>query len=119
MIDACQSTFAELAAVVLPGHMVRLRAAMRKPHSLTEFCVSGDGVKTILRRLGRTNDFSGCYVLTRHGKPFYVAISRSIVARLRQHGIGKTHFDASLTYRMACEKVPHQMTPNEAHCSGP
>jgi hypothetical protein len=114
VIDTCPSTFTELATVVLPGYMVRLRAAMRRPHSLTEFCVSGDGVKTILRRLGRTNDFSGCYVLTRRGKPFYVGISRSIVARLRQHGIGKTHFDASLAYRMACKKAPHKMTRNEA-----
>ena len=94
--------------------MVQLRAAMRKPHGLREFCVSGDGVKTILRQLGRTNDFSGCYALTRHRKPFYVGISRSIVARLRQHGTGKTHSDASLAYSMACEKAPHKLTRSNA-----
>lgn len=94
--------------------MVRLRDAMRKPHSLTEFCVSGDGVKTILLRLGRTSDFSGCYMLTRDGNAFYVGISRGVIGRLRQHGTGKTHFDASLAYRMACEKVPHKMTRDAA-----
>jgi predicted GIY-YIG superfamily endonuclease len=114
LIDNCQSTFAELISVVLPGNMVRLRDAMTKPHSLTEFCVSGDGVKTILRRLGRTSDFSGCYVLTRDGNAFYVGISRGVIGRLRQHGTGKTHFDASLAYRMACEKVPHKMTRDAA-----
>jgi predicted GIY-YIG superfamily endonuclease len=114
MIDACPSTFAELAAVILPGYMVRLRAAMGEPRSLTEFCISGVGVKATLRRLGHTSDFSGCYVLMRDGKPFYVGISRGVVGRLRQHGTGKTHFDASLAYRMACEKVAHKMTRNEA-----
>jgi predicted GIY-YIG superfamily endonuclease len=114
LIDNCQSTFAELIAVVLPGYMTQLRAAMRKPHPLTDFCVSGDGVKTILRRLGRTRDFSGCYVLSRDGNAFYVGISRGVIGRLRQHGTGKTHFDASLAYRMACEKVPHKMTRDAA-----
>lgn len=114
MIDTCPSTFAELAAIVLPGYMVQLRAAMRKPHSLTEFCVSGHGVKTIVRRLGRTSDFSGCYVLMSDSEPFYVGISRGVVGRLRQHGTGKTHFDASLAYRMACETTPHKMTRNAA-----
>ncbi len=47
-------------------------------------------------------------------KPFYVGISRGVVGRLRQHGKGSTHFDASLAYRMACEKVHHEMTRDEA-----
>lgn len=114
MIDNCPGSFRELTARVLPGYMVRLRAAMKKPRSLTEFCVPGDGVKTILRRLGRTSDFSGSYVLTQDGKAFYVGISRGVIGRLRQHGTGKTHFDASLAYRMACEKVPHKMTRSAA-----
>jgi hypothetical protein len=71
-------------------------------------------VKTILARLGRSHDLSGCYVLLHEGKPFYVGISRGVVGRLRQHGMGTTHFDASLAYRMACEKVHHEMTRAEA-----
>jgi predicted GIY-YIG superfamily endonuclease len=115
MIDACTSTFADLATVVLPCYMVRLRAAMKKPLSLTEFCISGVGVKTILRQhLQRTSDFSGCYVLLRDGNPLYVGISRGVVGRLRQHGTGKTHYDASLAYRMAFKKAPHKTTRNEA-----
>jgi hypothetical protein len=43
----------------------------------------------------------------------YVGISRSVVGRLLQHGKGKTHFDASLAYWMACEKVDHNMTREE------
>jgi predicted GIY-YIG superfamily endonuclease len=114
VIDDCQSNFTELSANVLPAYMIKMRAAMNKPLKLTEFCTPRQGVKTILKRLGRTNDFSGCYVLLRKGKPFYVGISRVVVARLRQHGTGKTHFDASLAYRMACEKVAHKMTRNDA-----
>jgi predicted GIY-YIG superfamily endonuclease len=94
--------------------MARLRVAMTKPQSLREFSTPGAGVKTILRRLGYTSDFSGCYVLTRDGKPFYVGISRSIVGRLRQHGTGKTHSDASLAYSMARKKAPHKLTRSAA-----
>ena len=36
------------------------------------------------------------------------------MGRLRQHGKGTTHFDASLAYRMACEKMPHELTRDEA-----
>lgn len=114
MIDACTSTFTELAEVALPRYMARLREAMAKPRSLAEFCSAGVGIKTMLKRLERGHDFSGCYVLLRDRKPFYVGISRGVVGRLQQHGKGSTHFDASLAYRMACEKVPHELTRDEA-----
>jgi len=62
----------------------------------------------------KNSDFSGCYVLIRDGEPFYVGISRGVVGRLRQHGRGKTEFEATLAYRMACEKSRHKMTRSEA-----
>jgi predicted GIY-YIG superfamily endonuclease len=113
-IDGCTSTFAGLAADILPSYMKSVRSALTQARPLTEFCAPGVGARTLLKRLARTKDFSGCYVLVREGKPFYVGISRSVVARLLQHGKGKTHFDASLAYRMACEKVDHNMTREEA-----
>lgn len=114
MIDACLSTFSELAGQVLPDHMAALRKFMAEPLSLAEFCSPGVGIKAMLKRLRRDRDFSGCYVLIRDSKPFYVGISRGVVGRLRQHGRGSTHFDASLAYRMACEKEPHGNTRDEA-----
>jgi hypothetical protein len=114
VIDTCESTFAELGSVVFPGYMAQIRTALKKPHNLADLCVSGDGVKTILKRLGKNSDFSGCYVLIRDGEPFYVGISRGVVGRLRQHGRGKTEFEATLAYRMACEKSRHKMTRSEA-----
>jgi predicted GIY-YIG superfamily endonuclease len=109
-IDGCRKTFAELAAETLPGDMERIRKEMQSPLQLTEFCTSGRGVRTIVKRLRKQDDFSGCYVLLRKGKPFYVGISRRVVTRLRQHGKGTTQFDASLAYRMAKDKVQHHMT---------
>jgi hypothetical protein len=109
-IDACTSTFIDLAATKLPKYMKEIRDAMQKPRPLVGFCTPGIGIKTILKRLELQAEFSGCYVLLRDGTPFYVGISRKVVARLRQHGLGTTHFDASLAYRMACEKVPHDTT---------
>jgi hypothetical protein len=113
-IDGCTATFAELAETVLPKHMENMRLAMEHPRPLAEFCISAVGVKTIAKRLGRTGDFSGCYVMLRRTVPFYVGISRGVIGRLRQHGTGRTHFDASLAYRMACEKVPHDLTRKAA-----
>src|SRR5579859_4632652 len=112
MIDACTSTFSRLAEEVLPRYMAQLRTTMAQPRSLSEFCDCG--IKTMIDRLGLKVDFSGCYVLIRDGKPFYVGISRGVLKRLRQHGNGSTHFDASLAYRMACEKAPHKMTRDDA-----
>jgi hypothetical protein len=92
-IDACTSTFAALAADILPNHMKSVRAALAHVRPLKEFSTPGVGAKTLLKRLARTNDFSGCYILVREGKPFYVGISRGVVARLLQHAKGKTHFE--------------------------
>jgi GIY-YIG catalytic domain len=113
-IDACTSSFAEMATVVLPADMARLRTALAAPLAMSSFCVPGVGVKTILSRLRRSGDFSGCYVLLREGKPFYVGISRTVVQRLRQHVTGNTHFDASLAYLMATAKTGHDMKRSDA-----
>ena len=109
-IDKCGSSFAELAATVLPKLMDEMHRAIKKPDPLSEFCLKGVGVKAIVKRLGKQIDFSGCYVLLEDTKPFYVGISRGVVARLRQHGRGRTHYDASLAYSMARAKVPHKKT---------
>jgi hypothetical protein len=98
-----------MAAIILPGDMARLRAALAAPVPMSSFCRQGFGVKSILSGLRRSSDFSGCYVLLREGKPFYVGISRTVVERLRQHVTGKTHFDASLAYLMATDKTRHKM----------
>ena len=113
-IDACTSTFAEMAAVILPGDMARLREALAAPEPMSSFCKPGSGVTSILSRLRRSGDFSGCYVLLQEGKPFYVGISRTVVQRLRQHVRGSTHFDASLAYRMATNKTGHKMKRADA-----
>src|ERR1019366_6393340 len=98
----------------LPDHMARLRPVLAAPLSLSSFCRAGVGIRSILSELGRGNDFSGCYVLLREGKPFYVGISRTVVQRLRQHVTGKTHFDASLAYLMATDKTGHEMKRADA-----
>jgi hypothetical protein len=113
-IDACNSTFEEMAVTVLPRDMAELRSALMKPHPMASFCKPGNGVKSILSQLGRREDFSGCYVLIQEGKPFYVGISRTVIQGLRQHVMGTTHFDASLAYRMATDKTGHEMKRAEA-----
>jgi len=113
-IDKCERSFADLAREVLPKYMEDFRVAMRTVRPLSEFCVRSVGVKTIVKKLGKQDDFSGCYVLLHDARPFYVGISRRVVARLRQHGSGTTHSDASLAYSMAREKVTHKVTRTAA-----
>jgi predicted GIY-YIG superfamily endonuclease len=103
-----------MAAIILPDDMARLRAALATPLPMFSFCKQGFGVRSILSGLRRSGDFSGCYVLLREGKPFYVGISRAVVQRLRQHVTGNTHFDASLAYLMATEKTGHKMKRADA-----
>jgi len=104
-VDACTSTFTELAAVVMPGYMADLRRAMAAPHPLADFTTPGVGVRSILKRLGSSDDFAGCYVIVREGRPMYVGISRCVVSRLRQHCNGTSHFSATLAYAVAKKKL--------------
>lgn len=105
-----------MAERILPADMATLRTALAKPHAMSLFCGSGRGfgVRSILSKLGRREDFSGCYVLLDDGRPFYVGISRTLVSRLRQHVTGKDHTDASLAYQMATDKTGHKMKRAEA-----
>ena len=101
-IDNCEFSFNELATLKLPTYMKTMTEALKIPHEMSLFSQIGDGKATVLRKLERSQDFQGCYVFIDEEKtPVYVGISRSVVQRLIQHVKGKTHFDASLAYRMA------------------
>lgn len=113
-VDDCRHTFDELAAKVLPGHMERLKVAMRDPHPASRFADPAMGPRKLARELGLTGDFSGCYVLLDADDPKYVGISRNVLSRLRQHLRGKTHFDASLAYAVAQRRLPTPGRRSEA-----
>jgi hypothetical protein len=108
----CPHTFPELAETILPAHMTRLRSAMTDPRQMETFARPGFGVKSLLREFNLPQDFSGCYVLIENGSPIYVGISRGGIGRLRQHVFGKTHFDASLAFRIAMKRHPDQTIAN-------
>ncbi|WP_177327893.1 excinuclease ABC subunit C [Pseudomonas sp. W15Feb9B] len=105
-LHECPHTFEELATTVLPAHMNRMKTALRDPRDMKVFGIQGVGAKSLLKQFGLAHDFSGCYVLIDKGTPIYVGISRSVISRLRQHVFGKTHFDASLAFRIAMAKHP-------------
>jgi hypothetical protein len=98
-IDRCPHSFPELANEILPADMTRMRAQVKMPIPMRSFCEGG--AATIAKRLGQRRDFQGCYLLIEKGAPVYDGISRKVISRLIQHVRGKTHFDASLAYRMA------------------
>jgi hypothetical protein len=113
-IDECAHDFQALAATVLPRHLQRMRDAMQSPMAMSDFAISGVGVRSLLKQHGHKADFPGCYVLIEAGNPLYVGISRSVFSRLRQHVMGNTHYDASLAYRMAATDRPHTKTRGDA-----
>ncbi|OSZ65789.1 excinuclease ABC subunit C [Hydrogenophaga sp. IBVHS2] len=105
-LHECPYTFHELATTVLPAHMARMRVALREPRQMSMYARPGVGPGTLVKELGMTKDVSGCYVLIETDKPIYVGISRTVIGRLRQHVFGKTHFDASLAFRVAMARHP-------------
>ena len=113
-IDDCKHSFFDLATTVLPEHMKRMKSAMQVPVDCAIFAKAGNGPRTLAKELGLNGDFSGAYVIISDGTPIYVGISRGVLARLVQHMRGKTHFDASLAYRMARKKMPTSLQRGEA-----
>ncbi len=113
-IDECRYTFAELARSRLPARMRLMRRAIRCPYDMSQFGEAGVGPRTLLCRMGRNEDFAGCYVLLNRRRPIYIGISRGVVGRLIQHVKGRTHYDASLAYRMACDGNSHSLTRSQA-----
>src|SRR4051812_22016234 len=92
--------------------MATMKQAMTRPLPLETFATTGP--TGCLKCLGVSKDYSGCYVLLDADQPMYVGISRSIVSRLRQHVKGKSHFDASLAYRIATHRTGHSMRRSDA-----
>lgn len=100
-IDGCQHTFEHLASTRLQDLHARLVQLMDRPVEMSVFAQAKIGPKALVDHFGIDEDPAGLYVLIEAGRPVYVGISRAVIARLRQHVLGRTHFDASLAYRMA------------------
>jgi len=100
-IDGCKHSFGTLSRVVLPKHMVRLQSALKSALPASQFIQPGTGIKRIATALGKPGDFRGCYVFLAGRCPFYVGISKKVIERIRQHLRGRSHFEATLAYRMA------------------
>jgi predicted GIY-YIG superfamily endonuclease len=113
-IDQYPNTFSHLVDVELPALLARMEEVRRIPVSMADFAINGVGVTTLARQLGLTADFPGCYLLLERDRPIYVGISRAVLQRLRQHVRGTTHFDASLAYRIAAQRMPHDHTRSRA-----
>jgi predicted GIY-YIG superfamily endonuclease len=113
-INQYSKSFQYLIESDLPLYYERLKQAMKDPMPMSNFAIEGVGIAGIICRLELKSDFSGCYVLLDRKKPLYVGISKTVLKRLRQHVRGTTHFDASLAYRIASAKNPHNQTRSNA-----
>jgi hypothetical protein len=113
-IDQYPGTFDLLVGTELPALLDQLETSKQNPIPMGDFAIDGVGVASLTRNLGLTGDFPGCYLLLDGVRPFYIGISKGVLQRLRQHVRGTTHFDASLAYRIAAHRMPHQHTRSRA-----
>lgn len=110
-------SFQEITSIVLPDYFLKLKDSIKMPYSAKTFSGYGSAARKLMNQLEKENDFSGCYVFLEKAeelKPFYVGISRSVIRRIVQHVNAKSHFSASLAYRMAFAAMPHKMTRSQA-----
>lgn len=52
----------------------------------------------------KMNEVKGLYIFYENSKPIYVGISRAIIRRLKNHFLGRSHFEASLVYLILRDK---------------
>lgn len=109
-IDGCKHRFDTLARTILPGHMLRLRRALLATIPAQQFLQPRVGVKKLAAQLGKQGDCRGCYVFLSGRRPFYVGISKKVIERIRQHLRGRSHFEATLAYRIAQRGTRHKQT---------
>lgn len=106
-IDQCEFSFTEVCSKRLPTYLASLQASIAKPFPASWIQEPGVGQATLIKRLGRTTDFSGCYLFIEKGCPLYVGISRGVVGRLFQHLTSTNHLSGSLAYYIAkCQSDP-------------
>jgi hypothetical protein len=110
---SCQSTFKEIASA-LPALLKQLNDP-RKRFGLKSYLEKGSGEKTAFQALkaagflppeAESSAFPGIYLLFHENAPFYVGISRNVLNRLKQHVAGKSHYSASLAYKLAKDQIP-------------
>lgn len=118
-IDNCSHSFSDLAQQALPNIMKEINTSLKDSTPMSQFLVKNDGLKTLLKRHSLDSDFQGCYVLIENGAPLYVGISRQVFQRLWFHCRGKTHYTATLAYKIAAKQVVvAKMTRNARMSNG-
>jgi hypothetical protein len=113
-IDGCQFTFDDLAKTELPRLFAELEESMKAPIAAKDLVGFKSCTKAALTKIGHRADFPGCYVFFDGTTPEYVGISRAVIKRLIQHLNHRSHFSASLVYRMAKAMHPHQFRREQA-----
>jgi len=98
----------------MPAHFARLQKALRSPWPASTFLNAKSATEKMLKVVGKTVDFPGCYVFLDGDKPIYVGISRTVVKRLVQHLNTDSHYSASLVYRIATKSYPHELKRDQA-----
>src|SRR3990172_2579848 len=71
-IDNCEFSFSELATAKLPTHMRTMTEALKTSYGMSLFSQNGVGKTAVLKKIGLSQDFQGCYVFVDETAPVYV-----------------------------------------------
>ncbi|MEP4534626.1 MAG: hypothetical protein ABJ004_16160 [Cyclobacteriaceae bacterium] len=100
----------------LPRQLKIYEVLAENPLQTGLFYQSGVGLKTILKKLGRIDDFKGIYILLENGKPVYIDESSNVLHRILQQFKGSSKYQRKLAHTMANIKSANNTlyTVNEA-----
>lgn len=102
-MDHFDLTFEEYTEKVLPQRLETLKTLMGKAYWVKDLFGKGQGEKSILKKLGRTNDFKGVYAFIDDGDIIYVGTSEKVINRVSYQIKGYTKYQAHLAWELAKE----------------
>ena len=115
-VNGCELEFEALANTTLPALFTRLEDAIAHAKDAELFVRHKSDRASLRAALGLPGkgDFAGCYIFIDDDGPLYVGISRKVLRRISQHLNARSHYSASLVYRVAKAEHPHKMKRGDA-----
>ncbi|MEO9476527.1 MAG: hypothetical protein ABJG41_13375 [Cyclobacteriaceae bacterium] len=100
----------------LPKQLKIYAVLAENPLHTDMFHQLGIGLKTVLKKLGRIDDFKGIYILLENCKPVYIDESSNVLQRILQQFKGSSKYQRKLAHTMANIKSANNSlyTVNEA-----
>ena len=116
MSKILKNRFERIVNENLPKHLKIYEVLAENPMHTDMFYQPGVGLKTILKKLGRIDDFKGIYIFLENGQPVFTDESSNVLHRILQQFKGSSKYQRKLAHTMTNIKSTHNSlyTVNEA-----